>query len=307
MKFSSEKVAFGRHETFHLRFSWLSKGFVAFQKDSKLFNDADKATVTLGVGKNMVSAIRYWLRATRLINATDNKITSLGSLIFDSETGEDPFLEDEGTLWLIHWLLASNTTLATTLAWFFSKYHKSHFNQSELRAALSSYLQESVKTNRRPAMATLKNDVSVLARLYAKTQSANVAEDVLDSPLSELGLIVEHGKTAYSSSFGDQVTLPSEIVGFAILQVMSLRDSKIMPVAELIQSVENFVSPCSVFRLSESAFMTKLEELVRNYPENLALRETARIRQLFLNEPLSDLDLLKAYYDNQATTVERVA
>ncbi len=307
MKFSSEKVAFGRHETFHLRFSWLSKGFAAFQKNRELFEDVDSATVTLGVGKNMVHSIRYWMRAAQLIDPIDNHPTKLGQYIFESKCGQDPFLEDQGTLWLIHWLLASNTEMSTTIAWFFSKYHKTNFDQNELRAALSSYLQDSVKSTRRPAASTLKNDVSVLSRLYAKTQSAIVAEDALDSPLSELGLIVEYGKSAYSSFFEDHVDLPSEILGFAILELMSLEDSKIIPVEDLIHSAEDYVSPGSVFRLSEASFMLKLEELVRKYPDNFVLRETAGLRQLYLNEPMGSMELLDEYYTQSSKSMERAA
>ena len=131
MKFSSDKVAFGRHETFHLRFSWLSKGFAAIKNTPNLFDDIDSATVTLGVGKNMVQSIRYWLRAAQLIDPVDDHATTLGHYLFDPNTGEDPFLEDQGTLWLLHWLIASNTEMATAIAWFFSKYHKANFDQNE--------------------------------------------------------------------------------------------------------------------------------------------------------------------------------
>jgi len=307
MKFSAHKVAFGRHETFHLRFSWLSKGFAALRKTPHLFDDPDSATVTLGVGKNMVQAIRYWLRASQLIDPVENIPTPLGLYLFDPEDGEDAFLEDQGTLWLLHWLLASNTELATTIAWFFSKYHKASFDQNELRAALGSYLQESVKSGRRPAAATLKSDISVLTRLYAKTHMAGAAEDALDSPLSELDLIVEHGKSAYTSTFEDRSDLPSEIVGFAILQLMIFRDVKILPIEELINSAEGHVSPGSVFRLNEASFMMKLEELVRNYPDNFVLRETAGLRQLYLDELISMSDLLEAYYRKSSKEMERVA
>ena len=308
MKFIADKVSFGRHETFHLRFAWLSKGFAAIQANANLFADIDVATVTLGVGKNMVHSIRYWMRAAQLINPSNNQPTELGALLFDMDTGADPYLEDQGTLWLLHWLLASNTGMATTIAWFFSKYHKTHFDQNELRAALGSYLQESVvKSGRRPALSTLKNDISVLTRLYAKTQMTVVAEDALDSPLSELGLIFEHGKSAYISTLDDHVDLPSEILGFAILGLMASRDSKILPVEELVYSAEGYVSPGSVFRLNEAAFMFKLEELVRNYSDNFELRETAGLRQLYLLEPLSPTDLLKAYYQNSSQELEQTA
>jgi hypothetical protein len=307
VRFKSDKVAFGRHETFHLRFAWLSKGFAAFQKNSELFEDLDAATVTLGVGKNMVKAIRYWMRATQLIDLVESRPTALGEYIFDLNHGQDPFLEDEGTLWLLQWLLASNTQTATSIAWFFSKYHKANFEQSELRAALSDYLQESVISTRRPKAGTLKTDISVLSKLYVKTQSAVVGEDALDSPLSELGLIVEYGKSAYKSTFENQISLPSEIVGFAILELMLYRNLKIISVEELIQSSEDYASPGSIFRLNEASFMLKIEELARNYPECFVLRETAGLRQLFLDEPMTSNDLLHRYYKKSKKQLGAVA
>ena len=62
-----------------------------------------------------------------------------------------------------------------------------------------------------------------------------------------------------------------------------------------------------MFRLSESSFMVKLEELVRQNPSHFELRETAGLRQLFLLEPLADLELLKAYYSQDTTNVEAAA
>jgi hypothetical protein len=52
-----QKTAFGRHETFALRYGWLTKGYQAAQKDPKIFQ-SDEATVTLGVGVNMVNSIQ---------------------------------------------------------------------------------------------------------------------------------------------------------------------------------------------------------------------------------------------------------
>ena len=71
--------------------------------------ELDEAPVRLGVGKNMVHAIRYWLRAARMARMTPEGMlaTALGDRLL-SEDGWDPYLEDEGTLWLIHWLLAAN-------------------------------------------------------------------------------------------------------------------------------------------------------------------------------------------------------
>ena len=57
--------SFARHETFAPRFGWLHKGFTAVDSDPEAFLKED-APVTLGVGKNMVNAIRYWSMAFKL-------------------------------------------------------------------------------------------------------------------------------------------------------------------------------------------------------------------------------------------------
>ena len=120
-------------------------------------------------------------------------------------------------------------------------------------------------------------------------------------------MIVEYGKSAYKSTFENHIALPSEIVGFAILELMLFRDLKIISVEELIQSSENYASPGSIFRLNEASFMLKIEELARNYPEFFVLRETAGLRQLFLDEPMTSNDLLHCYYTKSQKQLGAVA
>ena len=57
---------FARHETFHPRFSWFRKSFIAAATDHQIFNQED-ATVRLGVGKNMVRSLRFWGTAAHFI------------------------------------------------------------------------------------------------------------------------------------------------------------------------------------------------------------------------------------------------
>lgn len=112
--FNSKKASFGRHETFALRYSWLTKGFQAFDSNKAIFS-SDESTIELGVGKNMVNAIKYWLRATTMIEDSAESLvaTPIGKAIFSEGDGWDPYLEDEATIWLIHWLLATNFELAS--------------------------------------------------------------------------------------------------------------------------------------------------------------------------------------------------
>ena len=71
------KASFGWHETFALRYSWLTKGFQTFTKNSTV-----EATIDLGVGKNRVNAIKYWLRATSMLN--DTAVINSGIILIDS-------------------------------------------------------------------------------------------------------------------------------------------------------------------------------------------------------------------------------
>ena len=50
---------FAGHETFTLRYAWLKKAVDASLERQDIFLQ-DDALVTLGVGKNMVRAIRHW-------------------------------------------------------------------------------------------------------------------------------------------------------------------------------------------------------------------------------------------------------
>ena len=57
---------FSGHESFPLRYPWLKKGFDAVAADAGAFL-RDDAVATLGVGKNMVRAIRHWCLAAGVL------------------------------------------------------------------------------------------------------------------------------------------------------------------------------------------------------------------------------------------------
>jgi len=118
------------------RYAWLTKGFQAFMKKKTIFS-SDEATIELGVGKNMVNAIKYWLRASSMLveNSEGLEVTELGTALF-SEKGWDQYLEDEATLWLIHWLLATNFDTSTAWYWFFNCFIKPNLLKKKLLSAM---------------------------------------------------------------------------------------------------------------------------------------------------------------------------
>lgn len=306
MFLNAEKVAFGRHETFPLRFSWLPKGFLALEQDPKVF-ESDDATVRLGVGRNMVNAIRYWLRASRMIAADSYQPTQLGKLVL-SKDGYDPYLEDEATIWLLHWLVASNGELATSLFWFFNKFQKREFSTDELNTALSDFLEDVIPINKRPAKNTIKSDSAVILRMYTQSKITQrmPLEEALDSPFALLK-VVEHkaSERLFLSRFQERASLPIEILGFAVLEVMNFRQQGILPIEDLMYCNEGFAAPGSVFRLSENSLIKMLEDLTLLMPGVFEIRESSGIHQLFLLTELDPLRLIESYYGK--TNQERAA
>ncbi len=103
--------SFARHETFHPRYGWFRKTYAHVADDGGIFSRED-APVQIGVGKNMVRSIRFWGLAAKLITEdpqhsgrreTSYVPTRRGHGMF-GEGRWDPYMEDPGTLWLLHWL-----------------------------------------------------------------------------------------------------------------------------------------------------------------------------------------------------------
>ena len=112
-------MKFRAHDTFFIRKGWLSKGMKYVQKKPDVFVAKDENPMdVLGIGANMVKALRYWLQAVGLTEEPSSgkrvqTFTSLGNSVFTN----DRYIEELGTLYLLHYRLSSNKDEAT--AWYF--------------------------------------------------------------------------------------------------------------------------------------------------------------------------------------------
>ena len=92
------------HDTFYIRKGWLSKGMKNIVQKPNVFVDKNENPMdVLGIGANMVKALRYWLPAVGLTEEAPSGIrtqhlTGFGSLVFEN----DKFIEEIGTLYLLH-------------------------------------------------------------------------------------------------------------------------------------------------------------------------------------------------------------
>lgn len=292
-----DRWSFSGHETFPLRYSWLPKAIRLAAKHPDLFGRED-AVVLLGVGKNMVSSIRHWAETLRLLGARPNGgviVTPLGKALLGKK-GWDPYLEDPGTLWLLHWLLVSRKDRASTWYLTFTQYGGDLFRAGDLQAWLGRQLPANHK---KVSPATLKRDVDVFIRTYVPSSSQRrgpVAEDTFDSPLTELALIQEFESGVFRFVRGSRPQLPDEVLAFAIHEHWT-RIAASQKTIKFESLLFRPGSPGASFKFSESAFAERLENLPRTC--GLQLDSTAGARILVRSRPRREqdlLDMLARYY-----------
>ena len=131
---AAKKFKFSGHQTFAFRYGWLEKG-VRGMLDRKDLFFRDDALVLLGVGKNMVESIRHWCQVAQLVepdpSVKKNSARSLQPtkiarrLLLNDDW--DPFLEDDSSLWLIHWLIATSPVIGTAWQLLFSRFNGPDF------------------------------------------------------------------------------------------------------------------------------------------------------------------------------------
>lgn len=287
---------FARHETFHPRFGWLKKGFDQAVKNPQVFL-AEDATVQLGVGKNMVRSIRYWCRVFKLLDKHDQPTPFGQQLLTDS--GWDTYIEDPATLWLLHWKLLEVPCQATAWQLIFDQLRASEFTQEELFHHLNECTQGS---SGRIADSSLKKDVGCLLRMYvAQTQKkkSTVAEDNLDCPFSELGLMHTAGVShRYTFRIGHKPTLPAEIIVYSCLRhACKLNESTNVSFASLLYDSG---SPGLAFKLREQDISQAIEQVARRH-KALSISDAAGKLQFFFESQPEQLatDILNAYYTDR--------
>ena len=298
MRLDGGTVSFGRNESFPLRFGWIAKGVDALREDPGAFSRED-ATVTLGVGKNMVASIRYWLQATGVAIREGNrdlKVTPLGRMVF-GEKG-NPYLEDEGTIWLLHWLLATNPVGATAIYWFFNHFHKPAFTSAEVAAALTDFVKHEVSA--RVAISTVRRDAQLVLRMYSRTLGGDrlTLEDALDSPMATLNLQEKLDGRTWRAVPADRSEIPVTIFAFAVAHLFDETGAEQLAIQDLMYSDKSHCAPGAVFRMTEEGLIRKLEALCEANPRSLRLDRTAGVFQLYRLGALDDLSIIESYYSN---------
>lgn len=297
-----ERGSFSGHETFPFRYAWLPKAVRFSRQDTGLFR-AEDAMVRLGVGKNMVRSIRHWALATGVLaevpktRGRELEPSAFGEELL-SEAGWDPYLENAGTLWLLHWRIAATPEAATTWYWVFSHIPQLEFSKQDLVRWLLQLSEH--QSWARVSEASLKRDVDCFIRTYSPRRvTKKNLEDALDCPLVELSLIRSAGgRSRYLINRGEHPSLPDEIFAYALVDYLSrIRDDESARTVPLSTVALGNGSPGRVFCLDEQALLSRLERLGALTAGGVVFDDTAGLQQLLIHELPDPQELLAAYYE----------
>ena len=187
-KLSAPSFRFSGHQTFPLRIAWLPKAIGEITSDRDPLTDADQGIVSLGLGKNMVDALRCWIEAFQVATREGDRwvLSPIGEAVFHPVSGLDPFLEDHSSSWLLHWLISTNTP-TPFFGWecLFNRWPTAEFSASSV---LEAFRKEAEQQPKPCSIVTLKQHWEVLLHSYRPPRGTR-GEDHLDSALSVLGLV----------------------------------------------------------------------------------------------------------------------
>ncbi|GAB2627898.1 DUF4007 family protein [Emticicia sediminis] len=301
-----QKYTFSGHDSFQCRLLWLKKGY-DFLNTNHSFNE-DGAVISLGVGSNMVRSIRYWMRAFGLTNEND-VLSELAHLIFGGQNGEeplDPFLEDETTLWLLHYHLVK-TMYASTYHIIFSELRKIkiEFTKEDFLSFVkikSNELSFNVSEN------SVSDDFGVFTKMYLRGDGSKDREDSFSGILTELNLLnyfvrvkedtqKRESVNVYYLEPTDRDEIPEELILYCLLENKEFGDSISINTLEIDAN-----SPSTIFAMTRAGLFNKIKALTAKFPF-IVYTEQAGIRELQFRQKPNPLEILKQYYASQFQSI----
>lgn len=290
-------ATFGRHETFTPRYAWLKRGYDAvadpnYVRDPRavgggyVFSDED-AHHRLGVGKNQARSLRFWLQAFRVV--AEHKVegqrqmegapTIFGKALLDDMAGLDPYLEDVGTWWLLHWMALSPRGYLPVWWSAFHTFAAVTFTVDQLVEHVQAQVDATSAWNqpKPPNPSTVRKDVLALLRAYAGTSGSrrkDPDDDALDNPLVPLTLVRETDELGkFRFGVGPKPGLPPAVVAFACLDFLS-RTGATSRQALVATLASEQGGPGRAFKLTERDLVELLGAAAEAYPDLIAMTST---------------------------------
>lgn len=274
-------MKFKAHQSFFIRKGWLSKGIRAVEGNNAILmpSNSREAMDSLGLGANQVVALRYWLTALGLIEKSSNKKEHVSTELCRIISDNDPYIEELGTLWVLHYNLATNRDEATSWYWFFNHLNSKVFTKRELVEGLHNFVltfdsEQADEKGSSKAVSSLESDIDCILSTYVPherlTGKRVSPESVIDCPLGDLGIldIENRAMKTYRKKSGAS-DIPNMVILYAILKQLDAPDARLesdnprtaeIKISELLTGEG---SPGKIFNLDSMQLLNKLYELER--------------------------------------------
>lgn len=301
------------HETFALRISWLPKAVSAVERGEDPFSDPREGMVSLGLGKNMVRSLQFWVTATGLIEKHEGtlRLTEFAEQSLSRESGKDPFLENTQTLWLLHWNLCQGwgeeeKKHRTSFAWYYFSSLHSH-DEISPSDALETFDRGTDAGGKKLSSVTLKQHLDIFLKTYVHSHSPAARatpEDALDSPLTSLSLIKPSGdrrlpggkrEALYQINQSACKSLKSETFRYCLHHWWDKHRSS-ESTATLREIALSGQSPGKCFRMPETSVYEMVKLVVNQFPEEFELRDSQSQRVLTRKTTIGEKALLETIY-----------
>ena len=294
------------HETFFIRKGWLSKGMQAVAEKDDIFVDKNINQMDeLGIGSNMVKSLRYWLQATGVTREIPDQerrgrriqeITDLGQLVLEN----DPYLEDIGTLWVLHYELVNKREFAPSWYFIFNELKMRSFTQDDFVRLIDNYSVNILGAEKPPAARLSTDDFNCILGTYISKgtlQSSRVSpESNIDCPFGELELLgVDslHDKS-YRKRQASADLLPDFIALYAILRFKEENaiSGNALRLEELLNSPG---SPGKAFNLDTFSLL----EILRRLESRGLLRviRTSGLDEVRIESKMPTIECIVSHYE----------
>lgn len=288
-------MKFRAHDTFFIRKGWLNKGLRNVNADAGVFMGSKGNPMdVLGIGANMVKALRYWLQAVRLTSEPasgrkEQTFTDFGNVVFEN----DPYIEEMGTLWLLHYQLASNKDEATAWYYFFNEFKASEFTKEDFVKQLSNYVRingEEVSER------SLEDDYNCIINTYVSRMKSNPEkvqpESNIDCPFGELGLIdIANRKEKLYRKATPKKDMIHPLVVLAVILDQANGKEEIK-----ISSIQN--DPCNVGKIFNLDIITLTALLYKiELMGYIKVIRTAGLDVIRITKDTSFIECIKDYYE----------
>ncbi len=300
MKMEVDEMAtmkFRAHDTFFIRKGWLSKGMERISEKPDLFVDKNENPMdVLGIGSNMVKALRYWLQAVDLTEEKtkgkrEQNLTKFGELVY----AKDPYIEELGTLYLLQYKLAKQIENATAWYYFFNEFTMSEFTKEEFVQSIQNYILMKEDSSS-VAIRSLNDDFACIINTYLPRYKSNPdkisPENNIDCPFGELGLvdIANKKRKTYKKSIPSAKSFNPWVILAVIMDNAYGRDE--------ISLNELLTSPCNIGKTYNLDAITMLDILheIENIGQIKIIR-TAGLDVIHLNLTYSFDECVEKYYE----------